>query len=272
MAPPVLAGDSAAVARGAYLAAAGGCDQCHTDTKNNGAPYAGGRRLVTEFGMITTPNITPDKATGIGDWSFEDFVRAMRWGTAPDGTRYLTAFPYLYSRQMSDADLADLKAFLDNLPPVSRPGLGKADSLALLARARDAVSAAIAGSAPPPVPKDPTIARGEYLAAVGYCGECHTPRTWLGAPDTSRVLAGSTGWFNGKKGPNITSDNKTGIGYWSIEDIATSLKTGETPDFGVLGGSMVEIVRNTARLTDDDRRAIAVYLKSLPAKSFGKNG
>jgi mono/diheme cytochrome c family protein len=270
---PALAGDAGAVGRGAYLAAAAGCDQCHTDAKNGGAPYAGGRRLVTEFGTITTPNITTDKATGIGGWSFDDFVRAMRWGVAPDGTRYVTAFPYMYSRQLSDDDLVDLKAFLDSLAPVSRPGLGRAYSLALLARARDAVGVAIAaGSPPPPVSKDPTIARGEYLVAVGYCGDCHTPRTWLGAPDTSRELAGSTGWFNGKRGPNITPDTKTGIGYWSIEDIATSLKTGETPEFDFLGGSMAEIVRNTARLTDGDRRAIAVYLKSLSAKSFGKNG
>lgn len=264
--------DDAAIARGAYIAAAAGCDQCHTDAKNGGAPYAGGRRLDTEFGTITTPNITPDKATGIGGWSFDDFIRAMRWGVAPDGTRYVSTFPFLYSSQLSDSDLADLKAFLDTLAPVSRPGLGRANSLALLARARDAIGVAIAASsAPPPVPKDPTIARGAYLVAVGYCGDCHTPRTWLGAPDTSRELAGSDGWFNGKKGPNITPNAKTGIGYWSIDEIATSLKTGETPDFDFLGGSMAEIVRNTARLTDDDRRAIAAYLKALPPKGFDKN-
>ncbi len=270
--PPSLA-DDAAIARGAYLAAAAGCDQCHTDTKNGGAPYAGGRQLATEFGTITTPNITPDKATGIGGWTFEDFIRAMRWGVAPDGTRYVTTFPFPYSRQLSDSDLADLKAFLDSLASVSRPGLGRADSLALLARARDAVGVAItASSALPPAPNDPMIARGAYLAvAVGYCGDCHTPRTWLGALDADRELAGSAGWFNAKKGPNITPDAKTGIGNWSIDDIATSLKTGETPDFDILGGSMAEIVRNTARLTDGDRRAIAAYLKSLPAKSLGKN-
>ena len=267
------AADDAAVVRGAYLAAAAGCDQCHTDAKNGGAPYAGGRRLATEFGTITTPNITPDDATGIGSWSLGDFVRAMRWGIAPDGTHYVTAFPFPYSRELSDSDLADLKAFLDSLAPVSRPSLGRADSPALLARARDAVGAAIATlSAPSPAPSDPTVARGAYLAvAVGYCGDCHTPRTWLGAPDPDREFAGSTGWFNGKRGPNITPDPKTGIGNWSIDEIAASLKTGETPDFDVLGGTMAEIVRNTARLTDDDRRAIAAYLKSLPPKSFGKN-
>jgi mono/diheme cytochrome c family protein len=196
----------------------------------------------------------------------------MRWGIAPDGTRYVTTFPFPYSSRLSEGDLTDLKAFLDGLAPVSRPGLGRADSLALLARARDAMSVAIAASLPPPpVSKEPTLARGAYLAAVGYCGDCHTPRTWLGALDTSRDLAGSTGWFNGKKGPNITPDAKTGIGNWSIDEIATSLKTGETPEFDFLGGSMAEIVRNTARLTDDDRRAIATYLKALPPKTFDKN-
>ena len=90
------AADEAEVARGAYLAAAAGCDGCHTDTKNGGAPYAGGRQLATEFGTITTPNITPDQATGIGGWTSADFIRAMRWGIAPDGTHYVTAFPFPY--------------------------------------------------------------------------------------------------------------------------------------------------------------------------------
>jgi len=156
---------------------------------------------------------------------------------------------------------------------VSRPNMGRAGSLALFRRARDAAGVAItAGSASRPIPEDAAAARGAYLVnTVGRCGDCHTPRTWLGAPDMSRELAGSTGWLDGKKAPNITPDAKTGIGYWSIEEIATSLKTGETPDFDVLGGPMTEIVRNTARLTDDDRRAIAAYLKVLPAKAFDKN-
>ncbi len=236
-------------------------------------PYAGGRALTTEFGTITTPNITPDKATGIGGWSLDDFIRAMRWGIAPDGTHYVTAFPFPYFGRLTDSDLADLKAYLDSLAPVSRFDLGRANSLALLARARDAIGTTLATNFSPPAPasKDPQIARGAYLVAtVGRCGDCHTPRTWLGVPAWSLELAGSKDAIASKRAPNITPD-KTGIGDWSIDDIVTALETGGTPDFDVLGGSMGEIVRNTARLTDDDRRAIAVYLKSVPPKRFDKN-
>jgi mono/diheme cytochrome c family protein len=266
--------DETAVARGAYLAAAAGCDQCHTDTKNGGAPYAGGRQMATAFGTIATPNITPDK-TGIGGWSLADFTRAMRWGFAPDGTHYVTAFPFPYFGRLTDSDLADLKAFLDSLAPVSRPDTGRADSLALLARARDTAGTALAANfSSPPVPplSDPAVARGAYLAAtIGHCGECHTPRTWLGVPDASRELAGSKGGFPGKSTPNITPDPKTGIGAWSLDDIVYLLKAGGTPDGDFVGGSMAEIVRNTTRLTDDDRRAIAAYLKALQPKTFDKN-
>jgi mono/diheme cytochrome c family protein len=267
------AADEAAAARGAYLAAAAGCDQCHTDSKNGGLPYAGGRAMATEFGTIVTPSITPDKASGIGAWSEADFVRAMRWGIAPDGTPYVTAFPFPYFARLSDGDLADLKAFLDGLAPVSQPGIGGAPSLALLARARSAVGAAIAANdAPLPAPRDPAAARGAYLVAtVGHCGGCHTPLTWLGAPDPSRYLAGSRRGWEGKGAPNITPDPKTGIGQWSENDIVSLLKDGETPDGDFVGGAMAEIVRNTARLTDLDRRAIAMYLKTVPAKTFVKN-
>lgn len=230
--------------------------------------------MATEFGTITTPNITPDP-TGIGGWSLADFTRAMRWGIAPDGTHYVTAFPFPYFGRMTDGDLADLKAYLDSLAPAEQPNTGRAESLALLARARDAIGVAFSANAGPTLtsaPTDPSVARGAYLAAtVGRCGDCHTPRTLLGTPDMSRDLAGSTGWLGGKKAPNITPDPKTGIGGWSEDDIVYLLKTGGTPDGDFVGGSMAEIVRNTGRFTDDDRHAIAVYLKSLPPKVFHKN-
>ena len=267
-ASPAAAGD--AVARGAYLAAAAGCEGCHTDPKGSGKPYAGGRSLDTAFGSIATPNITPDIATGIGGWSMDDFTRAMRWGIAPDGSHYVPAFPFPYFAGLTDGDLADLKAFLDSVPPVSRPAAGPSP-LALVQRARAALGVALASPPSPPAAlgSDPAAARGAYLVeTVGHCGGCHTPLTWLGAPDEERHLAGSHGGVEGEKAPNITPDAATGIGRWSADEIATTLKTGETPEFDVLGGAMREIVRNAARLTDDDRRAIAAYLKTVPAKSF----
>ena len=142
--------------------------------------------------------------------------------------------------------------------------------MALWERARAAVAVA---ATPMPGPwrddpsKGPIWNRGAYLAAtVGRCGECHTPRTWLGTPDPNRFLAGGRDWY-GRRAPNITPDPKAGIGHWSADDIVTMLTDGTTPDFDEVGGSMAVIVRNTAKLSEEDRRAIAVYLQSVPAVS-----
>jgi mono/diheme cytochrome c family protein len=267
--------DPPAIARGAYLAAAAGCDQCHTDTKNNGPPYGGGRELAGEFGAITTPNLTPDLATGLGGWSDADFTRAMRWGIAPDGSHYAPAFPFRFYARLTDADLTDLRAFFTNLAPVTRPGLGAASGLALLQRARAAIANWVAGVPHPwqiDPSRDPAIERGAYLVAtIGRCEECHTPVTWLGLPDETRTLAGSHGRLSGRKAPNITPDPKTGIGNWSPVEITSFLRDGGLPDGDFVGGAMAEIVRGTAHLTDADRQAIAAYLKSLPPKTFDKN-
>lgn len=116
--------------------------------------------------------------------------------------------------------------------------------------------------------KDPVWNRGAYLvAALGRCGDCHTPRTILGAPDAARFLAGTLEGPDGKKVPNITPDGKTGIGNWTLDDIIGLLTDGHTPDFDFVGGSMAEIVKTTARLSAEDRRAVAVYLRSVPAVS-----
>jgi mono/diheme cytochrome c family protein len=264
------AADPDAIARGAYLAGAAGCEGCHTDRGRGGQPYAGGLPLATEFGTILTPNITPDPATGIGGWSMADFTRAMRWGIAPDDSHYVTTFPYLFYNRLTEPDLADLKAFLDSLAPVSRPDLKGAGSTALLERAQAALAVAATPSPGPWQPdpgKDAAWNRGAYLVAtVGRCGDCHTPRTWLGAFDDDRFLAGSA--VGGKKAPNITPDKKTGIGNWTADDILAVLTDGHTPDFETVGGGMTEIVKNTARLTEEDRRAIAAYLQTIPAKPF----
>ena len=277
-------------ARGRYLAEAAGCGRCHTDTAEGASPYAGGRVLDTEFGHLTTPNITPDRATGIGGWSAADFVRAMRWGIAPDDSHYLPVFPFQYYNRLTDSDLADIKAFLDTLPPASRAAPAGSGPMALWQRARAAVAVA---ATPMPGPrqddpgrgkpgqiepsKDPVWKRGAYLVAtIGRCGQCHTPTAWLGAPDPNRFLAGApagTDFLRGsRKAPNITSDRESGIGNWSTDDIVTVLTDGTTPDFDEVGGSMAEIVKNTARLSETDRRAIAVYLQSVPPVSVAVPG
>jgi mono/diheme cytochrome c family protein len=270
LSPAAPAADPDAVARGRYLAAGAGCDQCHTDTEHGGQPYAGGRLLVTAFGTIPTPNITPDKETGIGRWSSGDFVRAMRWGIAPDDSHYVPLFPYLFYNRLTDGDLDDLKAFLDSLAPVARPDLKGAGSTALVERAQAAlavVATPLAGPWKPAPDKDEVWNRGAYLVAgIGRCSDCHTPRTWLGAPDPDRFLAGNTAGPKEKKAPNITPDPETGIGNWIEADVIGVLTDGRTPDFEFVGGPMAEIVKSTARLTDGDRLAIAVYLRSVPPK------
>lgn len=259
--------DDAAVQRGAYLAAAAGCDQCHTDKAGHGQPYAGGRPLKTPYGVIPTPNITPDRKTGIGAWSLADFTRALRWGIAPDDTHYLPAFPFPYYAGLTDADLADLKAFLDSLPPVSRPDPAGPDSMALIGRAQAAAAVALTPHQEPVRPdpaKDAVWNRGAYLVAtVGRCGDCHTQRDPLGRPEASRFLGGSDGRFGGHKAPDITPGGD--VGKWSDDDILTLLKEGQTPSFDFVGGEMAEIVGNTSRMTDADRQAIVAYLHAVPA-------
>jgi mono/diheme cytochrome c family protein len=271
---PPAGADGDAVARGAYLAAAAGCERCHTNSEHGGEPYAGGRELATAFGVIATPNLTPDRATGIGRWSAADFARAMRWGAAPDDSHYVPAFPFPFYNRLSERDLGDIKAFLDSLPAVSRPDLKGANSTALVARARAALATVATPSPGPWQPdrqKDPAWNRGAYLVAtIGRCGDCHTGRTLFGAPDPDRFLAGVPAGAVGKRAPNITPDRKTGIGNWTEDEIVGVLTDGHTPEFDEVGGAMAEIVNNTARLSDADRRAIAVFLQSVPAVSSEK--
>jgi mono/diheme cytochrome c family protein len=257
---------------GRYLAEGAGCGLCHTAQGGDAPAYAGGRTFDSDFGLVISPNITPDRTTGIGGWSEADFVRAMRWGIAPDDSHYLPIFPFPYFNRLTESDLADIKAFLDTLPPVSRPDLPR-NSMALWERARAAVAVA---ATPMPGPwhddpgKGPEWNRGAYLVAtIGRCGECHTPRTWLGAPDPSRLLAGGRDWY-GHRAPNITPSRAAGIGHWSADDIVTTLTDGTTPNFDEVGRSMAVIVKNTAQLSEDDRRAIAVYLQSVPPVSGPK--
>lgn len=251
------------------MAAAAGCDQCHTDVKSGSRTYAGGRSLETPFGVVFSPNITPDRETGIGGWRFSDFTRALRWGTAPDDSHYLPVFPFPFYNRLADRDIEDLKAFLETVPAISQVNRGGEPSVLSAAWTRAAI-AVVAERFPGPWNPDPSgdpiWNRGAYLVStVGRCGDCHTPRNVFGAPDRERLFAGASAGPGRKAVPNITPDPETGIGKWSEQDITILLRDGQTPEFDFVGGAMAEIVRNTSRLDDTDRRAIAVYLKSLPA-------
>jgi mono/diheme cytochrome c family protein len=261
---------AAEIARGKYVfGATGGCG-CHTAPK--GQINAGGRRYDGPFGTVYSTNITPDKATGIGGWTDEEIIAAIRLGRRPNGERLLPVHPFPTFNGMAEEDLRALVAFLRSTPPVNRANQPKKISVPLFESVfLPAWLAAFAPRETPP-PKAPTsgLARGEYLVkAVGHCGECHTPRTMTMASDTSRFLAGTPKGPEDQAMPNITPDPETGIGKWSVEEIADYLGSGNKPDGDVAGGLMGEVIEGTLagykHMTRDDLVAIAQYLKSIPA-------
>jgi mono/diheme cytochrome c family protein len=260
---------AAEVARGRYVfGATGGCG-CHTAPK--GQVNAGGRRYDGPFGTVYSTNITPDRQTGIGTWTDEQIITAIRLGRRPNGERLLPVHPFTVFNGMAEEDLRAIVAFLRTTPAVMRPNQPKKISVPLFESVfLPAWLAAFAPRETPP-PKAPTtgVARGEYLVrAVGHCGECHTPRTMTMATDNSRFLAGNPKGPEDQAMPNITPDPDTGIGRWSVEEIADYLGSGNKPDGDVAGGLMGEVIDGTLAgykdLAKADRLAIAQYLKTIP--------
>jgi mono/diheme cytochrome c family protein len=251
--------------RGEYLAKAGGCVGCHTETRKDAQPYAGGRALKTPFGTFYGPNITPDPKAGIGAWSEADFLRAMREGKRPDGANYFPAFPYASFTRISDADLRDLWAYLRSLKPSAQPS--REHELGFFYRWRFLVTFwKWLFFEPGPLAADPTksapVNRGRYLVdALGHCGECHTPRNFLGGPKTSRYLGGAK-LGDDVNAPNITPTKLKKYGPAELKDILTS---GLYPDGDVMGETMSEVVKNTtSQLTAADLDALIAYLLSVP--------
>jgi mono/diheme cytochrome c family protein len=255
------------IARGEYIFNAAGCLGCHTVPKT-GQRLAGGRALKTPFGTFYSPNITPDRETGIGGWTDEDFIRALREGKAPDGTSYFPAFPYTSFTHLTDQDILDLKAYIDAQPAVSQPNKPHEVSPPFGWRFLLPVWQALfldQGGLPDEPGRDERWKRGRYLVrAAGHCGECHSPRNFLGGIDHGRTLAGSASGPEGKAVPNITSDSEKGIGKWSEGELTFMLEIGMQPDGDFVGGGMNEVVENsTSKLTAEDRAAIAAYLRTV---------
>jgi len=264
---PDRAGDPA---KGELLFWAGGCASCHAAPGSKGddrLKLAGGEPIVSPFGTFHAPNISPDKAHGIGNWSTLDFVNAMKRGLGPDGEHLYPAFPYTSYQRMPVADLVDLKAYLDTLPADATPN--KAHELPFPFSIRRGVGLwkllYLDGETFTPDPsKSDEINRGAYLVqGPGHCNECHTPRNAIGGLDRSRALAGAPDPSGKGTIPNITPGSST-MGDWTADDIANFLETGMTPDFDSVGGTMVEVQENMAKLPASDRAAIAAYLKDLP--------
>ena len=278
------------IGNGERLFHAGGCASCHSSTdmhsepaQSDGGPdsdlvggpdggqvgrLGGGLELDTPFGLFRVPNISPHPSSGIGRWSMLDFVNAMHLGVSPHGRHYYPAFPYTSYTRMTFEDLMDLKTYLDSLPVVDtkipdhnlkfpwniRAGIGvwklvNLDLGFIISVAAD----------------DGQLIRGRYLVeGPGHCGECHTPRNWTGGLEKSRWLAGAANPEGEGKVPNITP-HKNGLASWSKSDIDYYLDSGFTPDFDTVGGSMVKVQENMARLSAEDRAAIAAYLKAIPS-------
>ncbi|NND53953.1 MAG: cytochrome c [Gammaproteobacteria bacterium] len=252
--------DDELLARGEYLTAAAGCVSCHTDTENDGAPFAGSYPLETPFGTFYTPNITPDIETGIGGWSDDEFLAAIKHGIAPDGSRYYPAFPYPSYAGMSDADVLLIKTYLESLAPVATSV--PADELRWFVPGGWSLGIWQQLFAPWEYPEAPEEhARGAYLVRhLGHCGECHTPRNLAGQLQLSRDLRGSPKDSAGSSAPPIDAASLR-EGGWSAGDLEFFLEIGMLPDGDFAGGSMTAVIDdNTGKLTAADRAAIARYL------------
>ena len=252
--------------RGKYIFEAGGCESCHT--QKGGPPMAGGPPLRTPFGTFYAPNITPDPQYGIGKWTDADFIRALREGVSPEGANYFPVFPYSSYTNMTTQDLLDLKAYLGTLTPVKNPSHPHEVKWPFSMRAALAPWKWLyfkAGPYKPNPAHDAKWNRGAYLVeAIVHCGECHTPRNFLGGLDRAQWLSGARMPVGDLVASNLTPD-KTGLAGWSVADIVDALTDGTLPEGGTLSGEMGEVVQNsTSRLRPVDREAIAAYLMSLP--------
>jgi mono/diheme cytochrome c family protein len=257
------------VERGAYLAAAAGCVGCHTADREDAPPFAGGRALESAFGTFYSPNITPDAETGIGRWTDAQFLAALHSGERPVGSVYFPAFPYVAYTGMSAEDALAIKAWLFTQPAVRQANLPHELPwylrTRLAARAWRALFFRPGRFAPDPA-RGEAWNRGAYLVRhLGHCGECHTPRSALGALRAEAELAGNPAGPEDLDVPNITPHEDAGIGDWTAGDIETFLEIGMYPDGDFAGSGMGQVIdENTARLTPEDRRAIVTYLQALP--------
>lgn len=251
------------VARGKLLASLGNCAVCHT--AHNGVPNAGGKPLDTPFGTVYSTNITPDGLTGIGTWSLDAFVRAMRQGISRDGHRLYPAFPYTSFKNTSDDDLKALYAYLMAQTPVrSRPPETKL-AYPFSVRPLMAVwNGLFLGRNP--LPADATRSaqwnRGAYLVnGLGHCSACHTPRNAFGAEKTGAAFMGG-GMADGWEAPALSTLSNAPV-PWSEDELFSYLRYGHAPLHGVAAGPMAPVVNDLAALPDSDIRAMATYLASL---------
>lgn len=268
--PPTkaAAGDEAKIIqRGEYLAKMGDCIACHTNVKGGTPAYAGRLPIATPFGTFYSPNITPDKETGIGNWTEEDFIRALKKGRDPKGRNYFPVFPYIYFSKMTDDDARALYAYFMSIPavklenkslpfpfnlPGARVSLWGWNLLFFFPEDDEVVYES---------DKSPEWNRGKYVVdTLGHCSMCHTPLNLFGAPKNRFYLTG--GFIDGFWAPNIT---KYGLGSASHYEVADVFLNGQLINkAGPVAGPMAEVNHNSlGYLTEEDRLAIATYLKTV---------
>jgi mono/diheme cytochrome c family protein len=258
---------SADLVNGKEMFEAGGCVSCHAvPNQADKTRLGGGLALKSPFGTFYVPNISPDQKDGIGAWSEAQFITAMTKGTSATGEHLYPAFPYTSYQRMAYGDLRDLFAYLKTLPPVAGRVRDHDLPFPFNIRATLGIWKFIFLDGKPFVPDPAQSAqwnRGAYLVnGPGHCAECHSPRDALGGIIKGLRFTGGPA-PDGQGGvPNITQFK---LKDWSVEDIAGTLTDGFTPDADRVGGSMVEVMRNTSQLTAADRTAMATYIKSLPA-------
>ena len=265
--PPELAGASLVV-RGEYLARAADCAACHT--AKGGAPFAGGLAFVLPFGRIYSPNITPDKDTGIGSWSDAAFLNAIHKGRGDQDEPLYPAMPYASYTTMTDADALAIKAYLFSLKPVHREVPDDQLSFPFNQRWLLSVWAFLFNPDKrfePVTTRSAQWNRGAYLAeSLAHCGDCHTPRNFAFALDNRRKFAGDieAGW----RAYNITSDAQSGVGTWHANELEDYLAFGHADGRGTAAGTMGEAVDNSFRfMTRSDVDAMVAYLQTVPAIS-----
>lgn len=261
-----VAGLTGDATKGELVFWAAGCASCHMVDGAKGEAQlvlAGGQKFPSPFGTFVAPNISQDATHGIGGWTLLDLANALKRGVSPKGQHYFPALPYASYARMEMQDVADLHAYLTTLPADATPS--QPHDLAFPFSRREAVGLwkflnlsedwVVAGEL------SPTATRGRYIVeALAHCGECHTPRGALGGLDKTRWLTGAPDPAGQGRIPDITPATLA----WTEGDITAYLNTGFTPDFDVVGGHMVHVVENMARLPEADRQAVARYLLELP--------
>jgi len=251
-----------AVSRGEYIFHISGCASCHTKNQS----LAGGVELETPFGTFISPNISPDNQFGIGGWTDDEFVSAMRDGVSPEGEHYYPAFPYTSYANIPTQDLLDLKSYLDEQEPISEPTQSHQLSFPFNQRRLLGIWKMLNTSPmwAPDVNQSKLWNRGSYLVnGPSHCVQCHTPRNLIGGMQYAGMIGNENG-PEGEKVPPLLDVNKSGFGLWNKEDIEFSLAIGMKPDGDFMGGSMSHVLENTTgKMTEEDIKAIAHYLYSL---------